>query len=159
MPHSEVDSRTRRRPQWFSDDEHVFTRHAEFVKSLVEAGGKAGVGSHGQLQGLGYHWELWSMASADMNPHDALRIATLFGAEAIGLDQDIGSLEAGKLADLVILNANPLDDIRNTSQIDQVMINGRLYDASTLSQTYPEQRPLAPLWWWNSEPVDLPGME
>ncbi len=159
MPHHEVDSRTRRRAQWFSDDEHVFQKHAVFLKMLVEAGGKVGVGSHGQLQGLGYHWELWAIASAGMEEHDALRIATIFGAQAIGLDQDLGSLEPGKLADLVVLNANPLDEIRNTNNIDLVMKNGRLYNASTLSEIYPEQRAMKPLWWWNSEPSDLPGMK
>lgn len=157
-PHDQVDRRTRRRGQWFSDNEHVFKRHAQFVKELVEAGGRVGVGSHGQLQGLGYHWELWALSSADMDPHNSLRIATLFGAEAIGLDQDLGSIEVGKLADLVILNANPLDDIRNTNSIHQVMKNGRLYDGDTLSEVYPRQRALQPLWWWDDEPRGVPGL-
>ena len=157
-PHDEIDSRTLRRPQWFRSDQHTFSRHGEFVKDLVEGGGKAGVGSHGQLQGLGYHWELWAMAAADMDEHDALRTATIFGAEAIGLDQDLGTIEAGKLADLVILEANPLDDLRNTNAIDRVMLNGRLYDADTLDELYPRERPLAPLWWWDDEPNGVPGV-
>ena len=74
-------------------------------------------GSHGQLQGLGYHWEMWAMASGGMSTHDVLRVATIFGAEAIGMDKDIGSLEAGKMADIVVLDKNPLDDIRNTNTI------------------------------------------
>lgn len=159
MPHNQVDSRTRRRGQWFSDEEHVFKRHAKFIKKLVEAGGKVGVGSHGQLQGLGYHWELWAVASADMDPHDALRIATLFGAQALGLDRDLGSIEPGKLADLVVLNDNPLDDIRNTNSIQLVMKNGRLYNGDTLSEVYPRQKVLAPLWWWDDEPQGLPGLK
>ena len=158
VPHDEVDSRTLRRPQWFREDQHVFSRHGEFVRNLVDAGGKAGVGSHGQLQGLGYHWELWAMAADDMDEHDALRTATIFGAEAIGLDRDLGSIEAGKLADLVILTANPLDDLRNTNAIEQVMLNGRLYDADTLDEIHPRQRPLAPLWWWDDEPEGVPGV-
>ena len=157
-PHDEIDSRTLRRPQWFHSDQHTFSRHGEFVKDLVAGGGKAGVGSHGQLQGLGYHWELWAMAAADMDEHDALRMATIFGAEAIGLDQDLGTIEAGKLADLVILEANPLDDLRNTNAIDRVMLNGRLYDADTLDELYPRERPLAPLWWWDDEPNGVPGV-
>ncbi len=158
VPHDEIDSRTLRRPQWFHSDQHTFSRHGEFVKDLVEGGGKAGVGSHGQLQGLGYHWELWAMAAADMDEHDALRMATVFGAEAIGLDQDLGTIEAGKLADLVILEANPLADLRNTNMIDRIMLNGRLYDGDTLDELYPRERPLAPLWWWDDEPHGVPGV-
>ncbi len=156
-PHDQVDVRTLRRPQWFREDQHVFSRHALFVKDLVEAGGRVGVGSHGQLQGLGFHWELWALASGGLQPHDALRVATIFGAEAIGLDQDLGSIEPGKLADLLILDANPLDDIRNTNTIRSVMINGRLYDGDTLDETWPRNRTLGPLWWWNDEPAGVPG--
>ena len=158
VPHSVIDSGTRRRAQWFRDEEHVFADHAVFVKDLVEAGGRAGVGSHGQLQGLGYHWELWAMAAGGIGELDALRMATILGAEAIGLDEDLGTIETGKLADLVILDANPLDDIRNTNRIHMVMVNGRLYDADTLAEQYPGNREIAPMWWWDDEPGDLPGV-
>ncbi|MDE2874529.1 MAG: amidohydrolase family protein [Gemmatimonadota bacterium] len=158
VPHSVIDGGTLRRAQWFRDEEHVFADHALFVKDLVEAGGRAGVGSHGQLQGLGFHWELWAMAAGGIGELDALRMATILGAEAIGLDEDLGAIEAGKLADLVILDANPLDDLRNTNRIHMVMVNGRLYDGDTLAEQYPGDREVAPLWWWDDEPEGVPGV-
>ena len=160
IPHTELDRLTRRRGAgvdagpggWFREEEYVFRQHAEGVKAIVEAGGVAGVGSHGQLQGLGYHWELWATQSGGLSEHDALRVATALGAEAIGLGGDLGSIEPGKLADLVVLEANPLDDIRNTNRIRYVMKNGRLYDAETLDETWPRERPLGNPVWLGDEP-------
>ena len=158
-PHSEIDRMTQRRPQWFREGLYVSDDHAAFARDLVEAGGRVGIGSHGQLQGLGYHWELWSVGAGGMSNHDALRAATIFGAEAIGLDQDVGTIEIGKLADLVILDRNPLDDLRNSNSIDRVMLNGRLYEGDTLTEVWPRQREIEPLWWWSDEPAPtLPGV-
>ncbi|MEZ4421837.1 MAG: amidohydrolase family protein [Gemmatimonadota bacterium] len=158
MPHEEVDRVALRRPQWFREDQHVFEDHARFVRDLVAAGGRVGVGSHGQLQGLGYHWELWALQSGGLPEHEALRVATQFGAEAIGLDGDLGSIEPGKLADLVVLERNPLDDIRNSRSIRWVMKNGRLYDGDTLDEIYPRQRQRPPSWWSSREPTGVPGV-
>ncbi|MGH9814390.1 MAG: amidohydrolase family protein, partial [Candidatus Acidiferrales bacterium] len=110
------------------------------------------IGSHGQLQGLGYHWELWSLAEGGLTPLEALRAATLHGAEIIGYAQDLGSLEPGKLADLIVLDRNPLEDIHNTNSVRYTMINGELFEAETLKQVWPVEKELAPLWWWNSGP-------
>ena len=127
------------------------------MKAIVEAGGLAGVGSHGQLQGLGYHWELWAVQSGGLSEHDALRVATILGAESIGLSDDLGSVAPGKLADLVVLEGNPLDDIRETSRIRYVMKNGRLYDGETLDEVWPRERPLAKPAWVEEPPTNLPA--
>jgi hypothetical protein len=154
IPDDNLDSRTRRRgtgaggspgrAAWAVDEEYVHPLHAQFVKQLVEAGGRAGVGSHGQLQGLGYHWELWAMASGGLSNRDALRVATIYGAEAIGMGQDLGTIEAGKLADIVVLDRNPLENLRHTTSLRYVMKNGRLYDANTLDEVWPRARALPP---------------
>ena len=85
------------------------------------------------------------LQSGGMSNHDALRCATILGAESIGLQQDLGSIEAGKLADILVLDANPLDNIRNSNTVRYVMKNGRLHDASTLDEIWPRQRAMAPV--------------
>ncbi|CAN5675259.1 amidohydrolase family protein [soil metagenome] len=147
-PHNVLDSMTRRRRVWAREDEYVFPMAAESAARIQRAGGLIGVGAHGQLQGLGYHWEMWAFAMGGMTPAEVLRAATIDGAKIIGFDQDLGSLEKGKLADLVVLDRNPLDNIRNTNSVRYVMKNGELYDGDTLDQIWPVQRTLPKFWWW-----------
>src|SRR5690606_32342262 len=97
--------------------------------------------------GLGAHWELWMLGQGGFTPMEALRAATLDGARYLGLDHELGSLEAGKLADLLVLDANPLEDLRNSETIKYTMVNGRLFDARTMDEVGNHPRERAPFFW------------
>jgi Tol biopolymer transport system component len=152
VPWELLDTMVRRRGQWFLPEEYGHQAIAKGVADIVHAGGRAGLGSHGQLQGLGAHWETWNLGSGGLTPHETLKVVTIFGAEAIGLQQDVGSLEAGKLADLLVLDRNPLENIKNTNSIRYVMKNGEIYEGDTLNMIWPEQRALPKQYWWDTEP-------
>lgn len=158
-PYEELAQKSRRLAGWFMDEEHIFKKHAEFMKDLIEADGIGGIGSHGQLQGLGYHWELWSVASGGMENIDALKIATIKGAEAIGLDEELGSIEVGKLADLLIMDKNPLENLRNTNTLTHVIKNGVVYDANTLDEILPVKKEAETFNWQTVKPENLPGIK
>lgn len=132
-PRAIVDQRSRRR-EMAPDDDFGHFYNAEGCKKLVDGGTKVQLGAHGQLQGLGAHWELWMLAQGGMTPLEAIRAATQHGADYIGMGHALGSLEVGKMADLVILDANPLDDIQNSEQVAFVIKNGRMYDSKTLNE-------------------------
>jgi Tol biopolymer transport system component len=147
IPHEILDDKVRR-SEWFHKDEHVYPKIAASAAKVARAGGHVCIGSHGEMQGIGYHWEMWALASGGWKPLEVLRAATLHGAEAIGYAQDLGSLETGKLADLIVLASDPLQDIHNTNSIRYVMKNGELFEGDTLDRTWPDRKPLPRLWWW-----------
>jgi Tol biopolymer transport system component len=149
-PQSYIDLRTSS-SQWHPDDQYAFPKFAAEAAKIAAAGGRVAVGSHGNLEGLGYHFEMWGLTMGGMAPHEVLRSATMVGAQAIGHAQDLGSIEPGKLADLQVLDANPLESIRNTNTVRYVMKNGRLYDAATLDEVWPRQRKLPTTQWWMAE--------
>ncbi|HEX6133474.1 MAG TPA: amidohydrolase family protein [Longimicrobiales bacterium] len=138
-----LDPRSRRRLM-AAEEDYSYIETSRAAKDLLDAGVRVNLGAHGQLQGLGAHWELWMLQQGGMTNFEALRAATLHGAEYLGLDRDIGSVEPGKLADLIVLDRSPLDDIRNSTSIRYVLVNGRIYDAATLEQLGNEPAP-APL--------------
>lgn len=155
VPHNIIDTKATRMT-WFRKDEYTYPKAAEGIADILRAGGKVCVGGHGEFQGLSYHWELWTLQSGKISNLELLRAATLNGAEAIGLSQDLGSIESGKLADLVILEKNPLDDIHNTTSIKYVMKDGELFEGDTLNKVWPEKKPLDQMWWWNDHPQPSP---
>jgi len=134
--------------QWRPEEFYAFPKYATEAAKVAAAGGRIAVGSHGNLQGIGYHFEMWGLAMGGMRPFDVLHSATVVGAQAIGHLKDLGSLEAGKLADLQVLDRNPLESIRNTNSVRFVMKNGRLYDAATLDEVWPRQRKMPTSQWW-----------
>lgn len=113
---------------------------ARFLTRFARAGGIVMIGAHGYYSGLGTHWEMWAHVRGGMTPHEVLRAGTITGAYGIGVEKDLGSIETGKIADLLILENNPLDDIRNTLSVERVMKDGILYGSTTLDEVWPERQ-------------------
>jgi imidazolonepropionase-like amidohydrolase/Tol biopolymer transport system component len=136
-------ARRTKAPEWaFVDD-----NNAREARKLAQRGVKVSIGAHGQQAGIGAHWELWSFARGGMSAVEALKAGTIASAQSLGMAKDIGSIEVGKLADLVILSDDPSKDIANSDNIEQVMLGGRLYDAKTLNEVGTGTATRAPYWW------------
>ncbi len=131
------------------EEDYVDGVTAREARKLAVKGVPVAIGAHGQQPGLGAHWELWSFVRGGMTPVEALRAGTIVAATSLGYQKDVGSLEPGKLADLVVLDADPTADIRNTDKVARVMLGGRLYDAATLNEVATGTRKRLPYWWEN----------
>ena len=127
---------------------------AQAMADIIAEGGWGAIGSHGEHHGIAPHWEVWMGASA-LGAHGALEVASLHGARFLGADKDLGSIEVGKLADLMILNKNPLVDIKNTLDMQYVMKGGVLYDAMSLDQLWPKAVPFGPYYWVNDDVLQM----
>ncbi len=155
VPREIIDERARRRTSAPLDEYNHFNA-ARNAAALAAAGVRVNLGAHGQREGLAAHWEMAMLVQGGMTPHEALRCATLNGARYLGLDHDLGSLEPGKLADLVVLDANPLDDIQNTRTLRWVLQNGRVYDPMTLDQAGNHPQKHQPFFWQLPRPAFSP---
>jgi imidazolonepropionase-like amidohydrolase len=138
------------RRQIAPEEDYADTGAAREGRKLADRGISVSIGAHGQQEGLGAHWEMWSFVKGGWTPLQALQAATINPARTLGLARDIGSLEVGKLADLVVLDANPLDNIRNSDKVSKVMLGGRLYDAMTLNEQLRGNR-VRPAYWWQND--------
>jgi len=147
-PRALVDSRSRHRtmiPQEEYDNGHILT--SQSCKALQDAGVNINLGAHGQLQGLGAHWELWMLEQGGMTNMQALRAATMNGAEYLGMGDQLGSIKVGKLADLIVIDGDPLTNILDTENVTHTMINGRLYDAATMNELTGDQKERTQFYW------------
>ncbi len=140
VPADRIDPAARRR-LLAADDDWNHRAIARACKKLHDAGVSIQVGAHGQREGLAAHWEIWSLVDGGMRPHDALQAATLDGAAYLGLDGDLGSIEPGKLADLVVVEGDVLADIRRSEHVRYTVLGGEVYDAATMARLAPTEAP------------------
>ncbi len=151
VPRRVVDGRSRR-VVMAPEDEFNHVRVAEVTRALNDRGVSVQLGAHGQREGLGAHWEIQMFGQGGMKPLRALEAATISGARYLGLDRDVGSLEVGKLADVLVLDQNPLEDLRHSAALRYTMMGGRLYDSMTLNEVGSTARPREPLYFQRDGP-------
>ncbi len=138
-PHFLVDSRSIRRPT-APDNQYNHFAVARYAKTLRDQGVTVHIGAHGQREGLAAHWELWIMQQGGFKPWEALRAGTIDGARHLGMDKDLGSIETGKLADLVVIGGDVLNDIRQSEFVSHTVLNGRIYEASSMNEVGSENK-------------------
>ncbi|WP_419160961.1 amidohydrolase family protein [Candidatus Palauibacter sp.] len=160
MPWQQLVGHTRRRALRPKTD-YIFPIVAQGLADIMAEGGRGAIGGHGQQHGICSHWEVW-MAATALGAMGALELASVEGAYFLGAEDDLGTISVGKLADLMVLSSNPLDDIRNTEDIAYVMKGGRLYLGDTLDEMWPRQKPYGARPWVNADalrigpvPVDI----
>jgi imidazolonepropionase-like amidohydrolase/Tol biopolymer transport system component len=155
VPRTVLEPRAVRRETAPEEDFNVI-QVAKTATELSRAGVKVNIGAHGQREGLGAHWEMWMFGMGGMTSLEALRTATANPAHYLGLDKDIGSLEVGKLADMVILDGDVLSDIRQSDKIHRVMLNGRLYDPATMNEVGPRKLERKPFFFEGAQGAVVP---
>jgi imidazolonepropionase-like amidohydrolase len=155
VPRTLLEERAVRREIAPEEDYNV-VRVAQTSRELSEAGVRVNLGAHGQREGLGAHWDLWMAVKGGMTPLQAIRDSTLNGAHYLGMDHDIGSLEVGKLADLVVIAGDPLADIRQSDRIADVMLNGRLYALPRMDEVAPRARARKPFFFDGADGASMP---
>jgi hypothetical protein len=139
------------RIRWLRPEtDYAYPLIAQAMADVIAEGGWGAIGSHGEHHGIASHWEVWMGASA-LGNHGALEVASLHGARFLGVDKDLGSIEVGKLADLMVLNSNPLENIKSTLDMKYVMKGGKLYDAMSLDEVWPKAVPFGPYYWVNDD--------
>ncbi|MBU2428066.1 MAG: amidohydrolase family protein, partial [Gammaproteobacteria bacterium] len=119
---------------------------AKAAKELNDLGVLTNIGAHGQRESLGAHWEIWMFAQGGMSPLQALKTATINPAKTFGMDHQLGSLEAGKLADLIVIDGNPLQNIQDSDKVTMTMVNGRLFDAASMNELNGKQAKRKPFY-------------
>src|SRR5690606_39183307 len=148
VPRRILDARARR-PVQVPEEELNHISVAREAAELGDLGVDVLIGAHGQREGLAAHWEMWMLEQGGMTPLEALRAGTLNGARALGMDRDLGSLEPGKLADLIVLESNPLENLRATTSIRYTVANGRVYD-QTMDEVV-RRNPRAEFWFESAD--------
>jgi hypothetical protein len=129
--------------------DYSFPMLAQGEADIIANGGYGSIGAHGQMHGIGDQWEIWMAASA-LGSMGALEVANLHATRFLGMDH-IGSIEVVKLGELLLLNGNPLENIRHTNDIQYVMKAGTIYDAETLDEVWPKTSAYGKYFWYDAD--------